>query len=88
VLLWAPKIDYLHTTILTATLWRVIGCDGSARAITNRLHTLRGDVEALDEVVFYTLDTLFRERLILAWRAQTIRMAFKLDTIIDILWPA
>ena len=86
--LYAPKIDHLHATIPTAPLGCVIGCNRPARAITNRTHALRGDVEVLDEVVFHILDPLLGEHSILACRALAVRVAFKLDAIVGILRPA
>ena len=86
--LYAPKIDHLHATIPTAPLGCVIGPHRPARSITNRTHALRGDVKVLDEVVFHILDPLLGEHLILACLALAVCVAFKLDTVVGILWPA
>jgi len=87
-LLATPEIRHRHAPILITPLWCVVGRNGLARTVTNRLDTLGRNLEALREILFNALDAPFGELLVFALVALAIRVSFKLDAIVEILWLA
>ena len=88
MLLGTPQIRHLNATVLITPLWRVVGRNGLARTVANRLYTLGRNLEALREILFNALDAPFGELLVFALVALAVRVSFKLDAIVLILRPA